>query len=100
MMGFSASGGFANRFAIIHPNCIGAAAKGGVGGMTVSLPNWKDTELKFSWVESGISELETFTGEPFDLQIFFEGLQLIYVGEQDIIEDRTLRSFKSVVHKC
>lgn len=70
MIGFSASGGFTNRFAKIHPNCIKVAAIGGVGWTMVPLPYWKETELKFSWLESGIRELETFSGEPFDLQTF------------------------------
>ena len=67
MMGFSSSGGFTNRFAIIHLNRIKAAAIGGGGSATVPLPNCKETELKFSCLESGVSKLETFSGERFDL---------------------------------
>ena len=67
VMGFSASGGFTNRFVIIHPNRTWVAAIGGVGWMTVPLTNWEETKLKFSCLESGVSKLETFSGERFDL---------------------------------
>jgi hypothetical protein len=67
MMGFSSSGGFTNRFAIIHLNRTRVAAIGGVGWMTVPLTNWEETKLKFSCLESGVSKLETFSGERFDL---------------------------------
>jgi hypothetical protein len=69
MNGFSASCGFTGGFTILHPEFIKAAACGG------GLPNEYDPQR--------ISELETFTGIPIDLQTYFKVPLYLYVGDQD-----------------
>lgn len=79
--GFSASGSFANRFTLLHPQIVKAAAIGSAGGWpTVPVSTWKGETLNYP---VGIADLGALVGQPFDLQAFRRVPQYIYVGEID-----------------
>lgn len=88
--GFSASGTFANRFSILHPNRVLSVSAGGVNGM-VTLPlasGESEADLEFAKrfplnFPVGIANLEGLTGDPFDGTAFREVRQFIYMGEND-----------------
>jgi len=82
MMGFSASGCFTNRFALLHPDRIKAAAPGspGYGWPMSPVASWDGVPLKYPL---GIMDLEELVGKPFDLAAFRSVPLYIYVGDQD-----------------
>jgi pimeloyl-ACP methyl ester carboxylesterase len=80
LFGFSASAQFTNRFTLLHPDRIKAAAIGSTGWLTVPVPAWADTGLRYP---VGIQDLEMLTGQPFNLQHFKFVPQYSFVGDQD-----------------
>ena len=88
--GFSASAAFVNRFSGLHPERVRAVAAGGVNGI-VTLPLESiEMDSDFEIVNPlpllypvGISDLETLTGDPFDLSEFREVRHFVYMGEDD-----------------
>lgn len=81
IQGFSASGMFANRFTILHPERVKAAAIGSPGGFPI-LPV-KAYEGKLLPYPAGIVDFEELTGKPFDSVTYNSIPQLIYMGDQD-----------------
>ena len=79
--GFSASGTFVNRFTILHPEKVLAAASGGVNGVCI-LPF---AELKGKTLEYpiGTADYEKITGRRFDIAQYMQVPQFIYMGEKD-----------------
>jgi pimeloyl-ACP methyl ester carboxylesterase len=81
IMGFSASGMFANRFTILHPDRILAAAIGSPGGWPVApVASWDGNTLNYPL---GVNDLMTLTGQPFDLASYQDVRQLFYLGIED-----------------
>jgi pimeloyl-ACP methyl ester carboxylesterase len=82
MMGFSASGSFTNRFALLHPDRIKAAAPGspGYGWPMSPVASWEGVPLKYPL---GIMDLEALVGKAFDLAAFRSVPLYIYVGDED-----------------
>ena len=81
MHGYSASGTFTNRFAILHPQVVQAVAAGGVNGIpTFPIPQWHDTVLPFP---VGIADLSELAGIDFDEQAYKQVSQYIYMGYLD-----------------
>ncbi|MCB1122090.1 MAG: hypothetical protein KJT03_11110, partial [Verrucomicrobiae bacterium] len=81
MMGFSASGAFTSRFAAIHPERVKATAPGSPGGWPiVPVSDWEGTSLKYP---TGIEDLQSLTGQAFNLEAFRQIPQFIYVGDID-----------------
>lgn len=81
MTGFSASGMFVNRFALLHPERVKAVACGSPGGWPVApLAEWQGQRLRYP---VGIADLEEITGEPFDSVAFAQLPQFLYLGDQD-----------------
>jgi len=81
IQGFSASGMFANRFTILHPELVKAAAIGSPGGWLVApIPNFNGEQLPYP---AGIADLEVLTGIQFDETIYNTVPQLIYMGSAD-----------------
>lgn len=79
--GFSASGLFANRFAILHPNAVAAAAFGGINGfITLPVGELKSRALAFP---VGIADLEKITGHPFDRGAYLAIPQFGYMGAEE-----------------
>jgi pimeloyl-ACP methyl ester carboxylesterase len=81
IQGFSASGMFANRFTILHPECVKAATIGSPGGWpTVPVDSFKGEQLPFP---AGIADLAALTNTPFDSAAYNAIPQLIYMGSAD-----------------
>jgi pimeloyl-ACP methyl ester carboxylesterase len=81
MMGFSASGAFTSRFALLHPDRIKGAAPGSPGGWPLApVSSWEGRTLKYP---VGIADVETLTGQPFDIETFRQVPLYIYVGGTD-----------------
>jgi hypothetical protein len=81
IQGFSASGMFANRFTILHPERVKAAAIGSPGGWPVApVASFHGEPLPYP---AGISDLELLTNTPFDSASYNAIPQLIYMGSTD-----------------
>ncbi len=81
MHGYSASGVFTNRFAILHPQVVRAVAAGGVNGIpTFPAAQWQGTTLAFP---VGIADLKELAGIDFDEQAYKQVSQYIYMGYLD-----------------
>lgn len=81
MMGFSASGMFVNRFTILHPDLVQAAAIGAPGGWpTVPIGEFRGMALEYPL---GVHNLEELVGEKFELEAFKAVPLYLYVGEED-----------------
>jgi hypothetical protein len=81
MTGFSASGTFANRFALIHPERISAVAAGGMNGLLMlPLDSLNGTELKYPL---GTVDLNGLVNKEFDKELFIKTPQFYFMGELD-----------------
>jgi pimeloyl-ACP methyl ester carboxylesterase len=81
IQGYSASGMFANRFTVLHPDRVKAVAVGSPGGWpVVPLAEFEGERLDYP---IGIADLETLTGHPFNLNGFNQVPQLIIMGSLD-----------------
>ena len=81
MNGFSASGTFANRFAILHPTVVRAVATGGVNSIpTFPTDRWKDTILRYP---VGIADVKEISDIEFDEAAYKKVSQYIYMGALD-----------------
>lgn len=79
--GFSASGTFANRFTLIHPNLVAATACGGINAIAIlSIDKLEKTELKYPL---GTSDFEQLFSAKFDFKEYQKVPQYIYMGEND-----------------
>ncbi|HHO47755.1 MAG TPA: hypothetical protein ENN06_04780 [Desulfobacteraceae bacterium] len=79
--GYSASGSFANRFTLLHPEIVKAAASGSSGGWpTVPVSTWKGETLNYP---VGIADLNSLVGQPLNLTALRSVPQYIYVGDKD-----------------
>lgn len=81
LTGFSASGLFANRFSLIHPEKVQAVAAGGLNGLLM-LPK-KEHQGEILNYPLGINDFETLFEKEFDLLAFKEVPQFWYMGELD-----------------
>lgn len=81
LQGFSASGMFANRFSILHPERILAVTVGSPGGWPIApVRNYQNELLPYP---AGVADLEMLTGKPFDSAAYVQIPQLIYMGSAD-----------------
>ena len=81
IQGFSASGMFANRFTILHPELVKAATIGSPGGWPiVPVSTFNGEQLNYP---AGIADLESLTRIPFDSDSYNIIPQLIYMGSAD-----------------
>ncbi len=81
IQGFSASGMFADRFTVLHPQRVKAAAIGSPDGWPIApVASFHDEVLNYP---AGIADLESLTGAPFDLMAYNAVPQLIYMGSLD-----------------
>lgn len=79
--GFSASGSFVNRFAMLHPESIMAVAAGGLNSILI-LP-MKTLAGHVLNYPLGVNDLSDITGEKADVNQFKRIPQLYYMGETD-----------------
>jgi hypothetical protein len=81
MTGFSASGAFTSRFALLHPDRVKAAACGSPGGWPIApVASWQGVVLPYP---CGISDVATLVGESPNLAAFVQLPLFIYVGSID-----------------
>jgi len=81
IQGFSASGMFANRFTMLHPDHVKAATIGSPGGFPIlPIGTFNDKQLPYP---AGIADLESLMGVPFDAATYNAIPQLIYMGSTD-----------------
>jgi dienelactone hydrolase len=76
MAGFSASGSFTNRFAVLHPDRVLAAAIGSPGGWPLA----PSTEWTYP---VGISDLQALSGSKLDLAALRKVSLFLFLGDQD-----------------
>jgi predicted esterase len=81
MFGFSASGMFVNRFTVLHPDRVLAAAIGSPGGWPIApVAEWEGRSLRYP---VGIGDLAELTGSAFDLESFRQVPLFFFIGERD-----------------
>ena len=81
MNGFSASGTFTNRFAILHPKIVRAVATGGVNCIpTFPTDRWNGTTMRYP---VGIADIKEIAGIDFDEAAYKQVSQYIYMGALD-----------------
>ena len=81
MNGFSASGTFTNRFAILHPTVVRAVATGGINSIpTFPTERWNDVTMRYP---VGIADVKEIADIDFD-EVAYKGVsQYIYMGAID-----------------
>ncbi len=81
MNGFSASGTFTNRFAILHPTIVRAVATGGVNSIpTFPTGRWNDVTMRYP---IGIADVKEIADIAFDEKAYKRVSQYIYMGALD-----------------
>ena len=81
LSGFSASGTFANRFAMLHPTEVQAIASGGVNGLLM-LPTESIDSVRLPY-PLGLADFEELSGTPFEGEAWRRVPQFIYMGADD-----------------
>lgn len=81
MAGFSASGMFVNRFVMLHPERVSAAAIGAPGGWPIApAEHWKGESLTYP---AGVADLAELTGQPVDLPDIRKVPMFFFLGDRD-----------------
>jgi hypothetical protein len=81
MSGFSASGTFANRMSLLHPEKIKAVAAGGINAIAILPVSKLDSKnLEFPL---GIADIKKVTGKAVNMEEFKKLPQLLYMGALD-----------------
>ncbi len=79
--GFSASGMFANRFAVLHPERVLGAAVGSPGGWPIApVTRWKNRTLRYP---IGVADLSDLVGREFQSEIYRDIPHFFFMGAQD-----------------
>ncbi|MGE0492416.1 MAG: hypothetical protein AB7S38_24595 [Vulcanimicrobiota bacterium] len=81
IMGFSASGMFANRFTLLHPDRVAAAAIGSPGGWPI-VPAEKVADQRLRY-PLGVGDWLDVTGQPFSLERVRRVPMFFFLGDQD-----------------
>jgi hypothetical protein len=81
MTGYSSSGVFANRFAVLHPLWVKGYAAGGINGMMM-MPYDEIEKTKLCY-PLGTADFEQIRQEQFDLNAFQKVAQFLYMGALD-----------------
>jgi hypothetical protein len=81
LTGFSASGTFAKRFTLLHPNRVFAVAAGGLNGLLMLPLDSLDNELLKYPI--GVGDFKALTNGPFEKQAFFHVPQFYFMGQLD-----------------
>lgn len=89
MIGFSASGMFVNRFAMIHPEQVSAVAIGSPGGMPMMpVKEFEGNKLRFP---IGLADFEELFGKEFDKEAYSKIPQFFFLGDKDKNDSVTYR---------
>lgn len=81
MVGFSASGTFVNRFTLIHPDKVRAAAAGGLNGILM-LPEERIDGEKLNY-PLGTNDFQALFNRKFDSVSFMSTPQYLFMGKSD-----------------
>lgn len=81
MTGFSASGTFANRFTLLHPEVVKATAAGGLNGLLM-LPVVQFDNMMLDY-PIGVHDFNRQFGHAFDSTSFRQVPQFLFMGELD-----------------
>ena len=81
LTGFSASGTFANRFTLLHPEKVFAVAAGGLNGLLM-LPEDSIDGYALNY-PLGTNDINVIRGGNFQIDLFKEIPQLYFMGELD-----------------
>lgn len=81
VQGYSASGMFANRFALLHPERVMAVAAGSPGGWPLA-PFARREGVELPW-PAGVADLDGLVGRPFEFETWRAVPQLIVMGSTD-----------------
>ncbi len=84
--GFSASGAFSNRFAIMYPQLLKGVISGGQTYAMLPLKEYEGIKLTYP---IGIADLEDVAGIKFNSEEYFNLPQFIYEGDQNDHNDTT-----------
>lgn len=99
--GFSASGTFANRFTLLHPDRVAAMACGGINGLAIlPVDSLNGSALDYPL---GTYDAEQLFGATLDTAAFKRVPQLLYLGALDdndavLFDDAYSRQEQQVVH--
>jgi predicted esterase len=89
IFGFSAGAMFANRFTLLHPERVLAAAVGSPGGWPMSPQStWRSERLRYPL---GTGDLSTLTGKPLDLDALRRVRFFFFLGANDENDSVTFR---------
>jgi pimeloyl-ACP methyl ester carboxylesterase len=81
LFGFSASGMFVNRFALIHPDVVKVVVCGSPGGWPIApIASYQGVDLTYP---VGVSDLEAIAGTKIDLAGFGALPQYLFIGSED-----------------
>lgn len=81
MTGFSSSAKFAQRFTILHPEAVMAAAAGAIAGTTTyPVAEYNGEKLNYP---VGVADLKALTGTDFDAAGYKKVPQFFFMGELD-----------------
>jgi dienelactone hydrolase len=81
IMGFSASGQFTNRFAVLHPERTLAAAAGSPGGWPLApVAEWQGETLNY---HVGIADIASYLGHELDMEAVRAVPIFLYMGSAD-----------------
>lgn len=81
LKGYSSSGVFAQRFALLHPNIIDSLCIGGaIGSIPIPLVEYMGEKLKYP---IGISDFKEITGTNFEIEDYKKIKFNYYVGEKE-----------------
>lgn len=79
--GFSASGNFVDRFAVLHPDEVISVTAGGLNGMPLlPLDEFEGRKLPY---HVGTADVEALTGSAVDREALDETNQFLYMGGED-----------------
>jgi hypothetical protein len=81
MTGFSASGTFANRFSLLHPDALKVVVAGGLNGILM-LPTDSVNNMQLNY-PLGINDFEEVTGKAFGKKNWKKLPQFLFMGEKD-----------------
>lgn len=102
LSGFSSSGTFANRFALIHPELVEAVAYGGISGrLILPISKLQTKKLKYP---VGVSDFKRLFGKAFNLKEFQRVEHFIYMGKNDtndavLFNDGCSKSERKIIFK-
>lgn len=100
--GFSASGTFANRFTLIHPEVVAAVACGGINAIAIlPIKTLDGAKLKYPL---GTSDFKVVFGKEFNFEVYKKIPQFIYMGGEDnndavLFEDAYSNGERQIIFK-